>query len=121
VRLETSAPPPGSVPPSPARDDAPKPDESALIEFYAWCFAAMILGMVAKALVDVFESTERVQPAKLVRRAGTPLFVSPVVFLGFMQSAGLDVKGTTGFLVLLCLAFQNGFFWQTVMNLKRTQ
>jgi hypothetical protein len=44
-----------------------------------------------------------------------------MVFLGFMQSASLTVRGISGFIVLLCLAFQSGFFWQTVMSIKKPQ
>jgi hypothetical protein len=61
------------------------------------------------------------QRGQIVRETMVPLLVSPMVFLGFMQSASLKISGNGGFIVLLCLAFQSGFFWQTVLNIKKAQ
>lgn len=82
-------------------------------------FVLLVLGMVAKTLVDVIELPEPVPLRVHFRRSLLPLLVSPMVFLGFMQSAQLAVETVSGFVLLLLLAFQNGFFWQTIINAKR--
>ena len=117
------APPPGQTPPPPPpifEATAPT-DESPLLVFYGISFVAIVIGMVAKTLVDIFGSSEPAKPGRLIRSTMVPLLVSPMVFLGFMQSASLTVRGISGFIVLLCLAFQSGFFWQTVMSIKKPQ
>jgi hypothetical protein len=115
-------PPPGQTPPpAPGFESAIRTDDSALRVFYAMSFIAILIGMAAKTLVDVFESSGPMQRGQIVRETMVPLLVSPMVFLGFMQSASLKISGNGGFIVLLCLAFQSGFFWQTVLNIKKAQ
>ncbi len=113
-----TAPPPGATPPDELPGAAPKRDESALVELYVYGFVLLVAGMVAKTLFDFLEKPEPVRLRRLARQAIIPLLVSPMVFLGFMQSASLTVENRAGFVVLLLLAFQSGFFWHTVINPK---
>ncbi len=46
------------------------------------------------------------------------VLVSPIVFLGFL-TAGQFGSSKQTFLLLSLLAFQNGFFWQTVLKRDR--
>ena len=43
------------------------------------------------------------------------IVVSPIVFLGFITAGQFNSSSQT-FLVLALFAFQNGFFWQTVLK-----
>jgi hypothetical protein len=96
----------GAPPPQPqlqlsapgAAASTPEGMINELIVLYAPLFLAMVLGMLAKATVDWLDK--------------------PIVFLGFLNAGQFSVTTQT-YLVLLLLAFQNGFFWQTV--LKRTE
>jgi len=93
--------------------------EGALAEFYPWSFVALIVGMAARVGQDALESEKGKTLRTVVREMLTPLFVSPIVFLGFMQTAKVMVTDLQGYLILLLLAFQSGFFWQTVMNTRK--
>jgi hypothetical protein len=118
------APPPDRTPPPP-----PAPpqtmggggveQEGPLAEFYVWSFVAVIVGMAARVGQDTLESEKGKNFRTIAREMLTPLFVSPIVFLGFMQTAKVIVTDLQGYIVLLLLAFQSGFFWQTVINARK--
>ena len=95
---------------------------SDLGELYWPLFVAMLLGMLAKAGVDCLDATDTTVIWQHVRNAAVALLVSPIVFLGFL-SAGQFSASTQTFIVLCLLAFQNGFFWQTVLkrNVRGTE
>jgi hypothetical protein len=95
---------------------------SDLGELYWPLFIAMLFGMLAKAGVDWLDSSDKVLVKQHVRNAVVSILVSPIVFLGFL-SAGQFSTSTQTFVVLCLLAFQNGFFWQTVLkrNVRDTQ
>lgn len=115
-------PPPGESPPPVSGSELTfrKEDKSALIDVYAWSFALLLAGMGAKIIVDLLESPGTVRLRKHLRQSLIPFLLSPMVFLGFIQSAELGIQDFKGYLVLLLFAFQNGFFWQTVINVDRT-
>jgi hypothetical protein len=120
---------PATAPNPPDANDLPvtsglsekTPTLSELLEPYLPLFFAMILGMVAKAIVDLLDADfNRMVLSLHVRRGLVALLVSPIVFLGFLSSGQFDVTLKT-FLVLLLLAFQNGFFWQTLLKRDDTK
>ena len=88
---------------------------SDLGELYWPLFIAMLFGMLAKAGVDWLDSSDKVLVKQHIRNAFVAILVSPIVFLGFL-SAGQFSASTQTFVVLCLLAFQNGFFWQTVLK-----
>jgi hypothetical protein len=88
---------------------------SDLGELYWPLFVAMLLGMLAKAGVDWLDSSDKSLMRQHLRNALVAILVSPIVFLGFL-SAGQFSTSTQTFVVLFLLAFQNGFFWQTVLK-----
>jgi hypothetical protein len=89
---------------------------------YAPLFIAMLLGMIAKAAVDWLDTPDRSALQEHLRSALIAFLVSPIVFLGFLSAGQFSASKQT-FIVLWLLAFQNGFFWQTVLkrNGRRSQ
>ncbi len=87
---------------------------SDLAVLYGPLFIAVLLGMAAKAAVDWLDAPK----ARLkdhARNIFIAFLVSPMVFLGFLNAGNFSVTTQTT-LVLWLLAFQNGFFWQTVLK-----
>jgi hypothetical protein len=83
---------------------------------YGPLFLAMLLGMTAKGLVDYLDASGDTSTLwEHSRNAFVAVLVSPIVFLGFL-TAGQFSTSTQTFLVLSLLAFQNGFFWQSVLK-----
>jgi hypothetical protein len=80
----------------------------------AFCYAAMVLGMVAQYAYRQAETRDfRFDPAAFFM----PIFASPIVFIPLLVVIG-DVN-TTGALaqpklMVYLVAFQNGFFWRGV-------
>jgi hypothetical protein len=91
-------------------------------ELYWPLFVAMLLGMLAKAGVDWLDAADSSTMWQHLRNAVVAILVSPIVFLGFL-TAGQFSTSTQTFVVLCLLAFQNGFFWQTVLkrNVRGTE
>ena len=123
---DAEPPPQGSLPPPPPSAESslgagPPPDAgAALWLFYLVLFVAMIVGMIAKTVANVIQAERSATWKWYLRQGCIPLLVSPVVFLAFMQTADFASDGgTRSFVVLLLLAFQNGFFWQTVFDTRR--
>ncbi|HZF26382.1 MAG TPA: hypothetical protein VEZ88_08980 [Steroidobacteraceae bacterium] len=92
-------------------------DLSAL---YGPLFIAMLIGMIIKVAVDLVDAWGQPAPqgSRLrshLRNGAIAILVSPIVFLGFLNAGEFSGARQT-FLVLALLAFQNGFFWQTVLK-----
>ncbi len=78
-------------------------------------YFAMLLGMSAKFLYDgiVATGSNRRKKLRLLKRElFKPMLVSPMVFISIYGVA--DEKTST--VLLFLFSFQNGFFWQTVLN-----
>jgi hypothetical protein len=116
-RLPETPPP---VPPLPTNSNAGaiggmSAGTSDLFGLYLPLFAAMVLGMCAKVVVDLLDSWDKGLLWGHLRNGIVAILVSPIVFLGLL-SAGQFSGNTQTFVVLALLAFQNGFFWQTVLK-----
>jgi len=72
-------------------------------------FAAMLLGILAKEFSDSLHTNGQLS-LNLTRVLGA-VIVAPLVFAGFYQQ--FKWRGLS--LPVLALAFQNGFFWRTVL------
>lgn len=115
----------GEPPPAPASQSvsnlAPTGDNtssaslSEQLKLYGPLFVAMLIGMIAKGMVDWLDTSDSAVLKMHLRNACVALFVSPIVFLGFLSAGQFSTSNQT-FLVLCLLAFQNGFFWQTVLK-----
>lgn len=86
-----------------------------LVMLYAPFFVAMLIGMIAKTIVDYLDGWDKATLWMHLRNGVTSVLVSPIVFLGFLTAGQFSTSKQT-FIVLLLLAFQNGFFWQTVLK-----
>ncbi|HEY7379494.1 MAG TPA: hypothetical protein VH542_12480 [Steroidobacteraceae bacterium] len=87
---------------------------------YGPLFIAMLVGMIIKVAVDLVDTwgEPRRDDTRLrghLRNGAIAILVSPIVFLGFLNAGDFSGARQT-FLVLALLAFQNGFFWQTVLK-----
>lgn len=90
------------------------PDVPSAWPLYVAMFISVLLGMFAKGVFDRWQHGERFDMRSYLRKTAPSLVVSPIVFLGFNQVGDFQL-GAHGLLVYLCMAFQNGFFWQTVL------
>jgi hypothetical protein len=114
-----------AAPPPPPAAEAPAkvvlaapvnaPTLAEQLALYWPLFAAMLLGMAAKAAVDLIEEWDKALVVRHLRNGVVAFLVSPIVFLGFLNAGEFEGNQQT-FLVLLMLSFQNGFFWQTVLK-----
>ncbi|MGD0625358.1 MAG: hypothetical protein ABSB32_11635 [Thermodesulfobacteriota bacterium] len=95
-----------SVAPSPWAD---------LINLYGPFFIAILLGMIVKVLVDYLEAWDKAVLYAHLRNGVIAILVSPIVFLGFLNGGQFPTEQKT-FIALCLMAFQNGFFWQTVLK-----
>ncbi|HMK21931.1 MAG TPA: hypothetical protein VK466_06325 [Terriglobales bacterium] len=91
-----------------------------LATLYGPLFAALLLGIFAKVGVDCLDdwnnvTLRREKARDHVRNGLIAILVSPIVFLGFLNAGQFPTAKQT-FMVLALLAFQNGFFWQTVLK-----
>jgi hypothetical protein len=78
----------------------------------AFCYGAMLLGMVAQFAYRQAETGDfRFDPAAFFM----PIFASPIVFIPLLTVIGeVDTSGAfaTPKLMVYLIAFQNGFFWR---------
>jgi hypothetical protein len=83
--------------------------------FYAVIFGGLLFGMLAKAFFDELEEPA-FSPERTMRRSIKALLVSPMVAIGIMQGGNYGFTSTFSFWMSLFIAFQNGFFWQTLLR-----
>ncbi len=74
-------------------------------------YLMMVAGMVSKYFYDLFDPDKA--GSFNVRKFMRPLLVSPMVF-GVIYTA--TAEQVVGSMLLWVFAFQNGFFWQTVLD-----
>jgi hypothetical protein len=98
--------------PPPADDMTTSADP--LYWLYGISFGAMILGMFGHEIVKALEVNSKWTFVEFLRRFIPPLFVSPMVFLGFLEFAEFGLTNNRTFIVIPLMAFQNGFFWHSV-------
>jgi hypothetical protein len=106
--------PEGEVPPTSPPKLRKESGGNPLHTLYILSFASMILGMIGHEIIHTLESSRRWRIRDLLRRFATPVIVSPMVFLGFLEFAEFGITTNRSFLVLPLMAFQNGFFWHSV-------
>ncbi len=94
---------------------ASTPANPSQAPFYLFAFIALLMGMAMKGLFDHVEQGILLKP--YLRQTSKAFIVSPMVFLGFAQAGNIPL-GDNAFVVFLCFAFQNGFFWQTILVKK---
>ena len=131
----TLAPPPSVTPAKPTTQSVPvtngtSPSSSSetgstfsfleTLKLYWPLFVSMLLGMGAKAGVDLLYAGNKKLAKEHMRNAVVSVLISPIVFLGFLNGGSFQASAQT-FLVLCLVAFQNGFFWQTILKRPVTE
>jgi len=100
------------------------PHQIQFYVFYGLLFLVTLLGMGGKVVSDEMEALpetrsigDGLRACLSVRRWMKAAIVAPIVFLAFLQMGKATLPETPDVAALIgfCLAFQNGFFWQTVI------
>jgi L-asparagine transporter-like permease len=76
-------------------------------------FAAAAAGVLAKGFFDAMQTGRPCRPSWV--QALMALVITMVTFQAIFQRCQ-DLQADTPLLVQLCLAFQSGFFWQTLFD-----
>jgi hypothetical protein len=79
---------------------------------------SVLLGMVAKVLFDEMSGEESVplRRSLKLRKFARPILAAPLTFAVFLQYGDMTMKDEIAAAITLCMAFQNGFFWQTFLT-----
>jgi hypothetical protein len=81
-------------------------------------FISIVAGMVAKSMFDLFRKRRRWVGAKrFVVRLIPSLVISPIAFLGFLRTADIGLSNDLSVMAFFLFAFQNGFFWEDILNI----
>ena len=92
-------------------------EDSALASFYGILFLCMVLGMLGKVAFDSLANPGQFDWKARARAGILPLLFSPIVFLSIMKAADANATASLGsFIAFACTAFQNGFFWHTIID-----
>ncbi|WP_146188884.1 hypothetical protein [Albidovulum aquaemixtae] len=83
---------------------------------YSLAFLAIILGMVAKTVYDMLGDGRSFVLSDVLRNLVRSFVVAPITYLAFLQFGQFSVVSDANVIVGICFAFQNGFFWQTVLE-----
>ena len=83
-------------------------------------FIFIILGMIGKVVYDEVDNEQPLSFKNTVklRKCIKALVVAPIVYGAFLIVGEFDFENEIAIIIFLCLAFQNGFFWQTVIPTK---
>jgi len=110
-----------SGPPSPPPSDKPAPMlDFGLTTLDGYAFFAMVIGMSAKVVVGFLSNWGKAKVGQELRTALIALVFSPIVYLSLVKVADFNITSNREFLVLMLLAFQNGFFWQSIPTIGAT-
>ena len=101
----------------PVAEPPPPPNSYGLVLFFFFAFVVIIVGMIAKVVFDQIDKASALKIRELLdwRKCIKALIVSPIVFGTFLAIANFENLDQTQVIVILLSAFQNGFFWQTVL------
>ncbi len=94
--------------------DIPEAGVPSPLPIYLIMFIAICFGMVAKGLFDRLEQRTFAFSAYM-KKTIRAILVSPIVFMSMASAGDFSIQSTGSLLIFLCMAFQNGFFWQTVL------
>ena len=84
-------------------------------------FVSIVLGMVGKVAYDEVEHGQHLSLRGCVniRKCIKALIVAPMTFSAFLVAGDYTFQDEVAVIIFLCMAFQNGFFWQTVLPVGR--
>lgn len=78
----------------------------------------VLLGIIGKLIYDGVGDTPRPNPiwrCVKIENCIKAVIAAPLALTAFLQIGDFTLKSETATLVCLCMAFQNGFFWQTLL------
>ncbi len=98
---------------------APEPqglpaDGTDLLSLF-WAVIGILLGMAAKGAFDSLQAGGHLVVRDYLLRTTPALLISPMVFLSLAKISDIHLADAHGLIVAFCVAFQSGFFWQTVL------
>jgi hypothetical protein len=84
-------------------------------------FFFVITGMVGKVVFDELDSgkSPSFRSTVNIKKCLKALIVAPIVFVTFLNVGDFSFQTEMAVIIFLCLAFQNGFFWQTVLPTRK--
>jgi hypothetical protein len=91
---------------------------------YVLSFLAVMLGMFGKVAYDELDTGREISVRDCfnARKCLKAMIIAPVTYLGFLYVGDFSTPGELRTIVIaMCLAFQNGFFWQTTLPTKVQQ
>ena len=100
-------------PPAP---DTPKEQSATmgLYGLYSQLFIAVLIGILSRGIWDWTAAPNEFKSH--IRSAIGAAVLTPIVFGSFLQTADFNIEGEKGYVMLLLLSFQQGFFWQGMMK-----
>ncbi|MEN8244712.1 MAG: hypothetical protein ABFS43_07405 [Thermodesulfobacteriota bacterium] len=100
-------------------NDSPLPSSGPnLALLYAFMFIITVIGMFGKVIYDEIDRLNEFSFKKCFKahKCIKALIVAPIIFLMLLNTADIETKiSISGATYILLFAFQNGFFWQTVL------
>jgi hypothetical protein len=80
-------------------------------------FIFVIFGMIAKVAYDEVDKRQQLSVRRIFNLGECikALIVAPMVFAAFLVAGNFTFNNEIAVLIFFCMAFQNGFFWQTVI------
>lgn len=80
-------------------------------------FVSVVFGMIGKVVYDELDAGQKpsLRSTFNLCKCLKALIVAPIVFGIFLKAGDIYLKNETAVIIFFCLAFQNGFFWQTVI------
>lgn len=114
--------PPDDVKPPPNPTDAINNQNSTfkITKADTWIFITLfitlLIGMAAKTGYDICQINKKGVLKHHIKNGLKPLFVAPIIFISVISTINLNIETTMQFVLLLGVAFQNGFFWQDVFT-----
>jgi hypothetical protein len=104
---------PSATGPDPALSAEYRPGAWQLALFYFLLFVLVFLGIAAKGVFDNFKPGKSLWDC--LKGSVPAFFVSPILVLGLAKVADVGLESSTSGIITLLTAFQNGFFWRTVL------
>ncbi len=84
-------------------------------------FFFVIIGMIGKVVYDELDTGQRptLRSTFNLWKCLKAFIVAPIVFLAFLTMGDFSFQTEIAVIIFFCLAFQNGFFWQTVLPTRK--
>lgn len=77
----------------------------------------VIVGMFCKVAYDEIDKEQPITLSNILnlRKCIKALLIAPMIFATFLIAGDFNIGSEISIVIFFCMAFQNGFFWQTVV------